>query len=678
MAHGFLRSSVTLVCRVMALRLLSLLLLIPLSNPAPLSLLVPLLLFAPPSSLAASPATSPHPLELLVQREPAAALQQIEQRRSNGALEPAEAAFLHLLAAEAHGQLSRGRQALTEADAGLALLAVEGADISLEPVPVRLQLIRAQALDLLGESSSMLAVVNRLIGELEQRQPELRTLLVEALSTRGMLLTSMNDAAGALKDLQQAYALAEPSDLRAAPGDISSALGNLYTIQYDSENAIIHYRDAIEHYQRTGAKVRLSIVVYGLGLVYRDTRNWSEARRHFGWSLELSREQKDIQGVAYAQKELAGIAINNREVQEAQALLDAAEPLLVEAEDQLAVVNVTIMRAELAGLRGRFAEAERALSEAEARAERYELQWMSPKIWQQRADLLAEQHRFEEAYRAYQRFHELHEANFRSKNSESLQALRVRFESELREQQNVQLRQQNARQEATLATQQSRLILYIAVAALSVTLTIFLLYALHKGKQLRQRLNAIAHTDELTELPNRRHLMQLAHQEVERARRYRMPLALAVLDLDHFKSINDRFGHAMGDDVLRQFAVICRAGLRQMDTLGRVGGEEFVLLLPHTSLLEAEPLLQRLRQAFREHAWPRLQDRHQPTVSIGLTELGAGDNGLADLLRRADEALYQAKQDGRDCVIVRSAPSAPHTLMSAATSDRDAISFEKY
>ncbi len=617
-------------------------------------------------------------LELLAHRDPEAALQAIEQQRRAGSVVGTDAAQLHLLAAEAQNQLSQGRLALTEAEAGLTLLGIDLSAPALEPLPVRLVLARANASDLIGETSDMLVPINRLLTRLEGRQPDLQQLLVEALMTRGQLLTTMNDPVGALKDLQRAYTLSDPDDVRAAPGDISAALGNLYTIQFDSENAIIHYKDAVEHYQRVAADVHLSIAVYGMGIVYRDSRNWSEARRYLGWSLELSRQQKDVQGVAYAQKELAGIAIINNELEEAKALLDTAEPLLAEAEDQLALVIVASMRGELASAHRRFDEAASWFDTAEKTAEKFQLQWLAPRIWQKRAEMYANQQDFRAAYISYRKFHDLHEANFRNENSENLQSLRVRFDSELREQQNIVLREQNARQEAALSSQKRQMFLYVAVAALLATLALFLLYALHKGRQLRQRLNAMAHTDELTALPNRRYLMQTAHQEVERARRYQMPLALAVLDLDNFKMINDQFGHAIGDEVLRQFAGTCRTGLRQMDMLGRVGGEEFVLLLPHTGLAEAEPLLQRLREAFRNGNWDRLNGQLQPTVSVGLTELSGVDGGLADLLRRADETLYEAKQKGRNCVIARPAPGAPIQTPGPNGVPAGPPAFEKY
>ena len=162
------------------------------------------------------------------------------------------------------------------------------------------------------------------------------------------------------------------------------------------------------------------------------------------------------------------------------------------------------------------------------------------------------------------------------------------------------------------------------------------------------RLYVLATTDALTGVASRRHFLELLATDVAQARRYGTPLALALIDADNFKQINDRRGHPTGDRVLQTLARLLREGLRTVDRVGRLGGEEFAIALPHTTPDSALQVCERLRRAIDAAV---LTDDAGPlrfTVSVGLTQFAAEDRVPDDLIRRADAALYRAKQDGRN------------------------------
>ena len=157
---------------------------------------------------------------------------------------------------------------------------------------------------------------------------------------------------------------------------------------------------------------------------------------------------------------------------------------------------------------------------------------------------------------------------------------------------------------------------------------------------------ALATTDALTRAHNRRSFLTLAEAEWERFRRYGRAFSLLLADIDHFKSVNDRFGHDVGDAVLVRFADIFRALKRDNDVLARLGGEEFAVLMPETDHHEASHFAERLRCAVAE------SDTRQPrvTVSIGIAQAEPGVTDIADLMKRVDIALYDAKRQGRNRV----------------------------
>jgi diguanylate cyclase (GGDEF)-like protein/PAS domain S-box-containing protein len=170
-------------------------------------------------------------------------------------------------------------------------------------------------------------------------------------------------------------------------------------------------------------------------------------------------------------------------------------------------------------------------------------------------------------------------------------------------------------------------------------------------KKAERELEHMATTDYLTGLHNRLFFMERLEEEFIRARRYRSPLSLMILDLDRFKQVNDTFGHLTGDEVLTRAAKLMSTTLRKVDIVGRYGGEEFCALLPETSLEGAMTLAERLRKQFEEEAF--LEDTEPSfnvTCSIGVATLSDGMEGVSDLLRKADDALYLAKEGGRNQV----------------------------
>ena len=157
----------------------------------------------------------------------------------------------------------------------------------------------------------------------------------------------------------------------------------------------------------------------------------------------------------------------------------------------------------------------------------------------------------------------------------------------------------------------------------------------------------VSHVDALTCLPNRRQVIKKLQNEVNRAERYKTQLSISMIDIDHFKKINDSYGHTVGDQVLFQLANILQEGVRTPDTVGRYGGEEFLVVLPNTRLAEAADQAARLCKSIHE-AEIDIGEIIQLTVSIGVAEYRHGYENWQKFLSRADLALYDAKNSGRD------------------------------
>ena len=196
-----------------------------------------------------------------------------------------------------------------------------------------------------------------------------------------------------------------------------------------------------------------------------------------------------------------------------------------------------------------------------------------------------------------------------------------------------------ANQEGFSETELARLGLFAAQAAIAL-----------ENANLYARLETRAIHDDLTKVLNRHGLIEFAIAELNRAHRFKHSLGLILFDIDQFKMVNDTFGHAAGDEVLRAVAGICRAAIREIDVIGRYGGDEFVIVLPECSLETALIVAERMRNMLESSPILIGEQEIKITLSAGVASDLVGSLSLDDLLRQADQALYAAKSAGRNCV----------------------------
>ena len=172
-------------------------------------------------------------------------------------------------------------------------------------------------------------------------------------------------------------------------------------------------------------------------------------------------------------------------------------------------------------------------------------------------------------------------------------------------------------------------------------------YLLARIKLLQEQMSLVAYTDPLTNIYNRLHFSHFLDSEIDRVRRYGGTFSLIFFDLDQFKSINDEYGHLVGDEILKEVATIVQKANRSADIFARYGGEEFIILTPATGLAGANVHAERLRKDIAEHQFSEISEL---TCSFGVTEYKADQDDVGSLFKRADTALYHAKHKGRNRV----------------------------
>src|SRR5688572_15575616 len=583
-------------------------------------------------------------LEELAFREPASALPQLATAISAaGDMPPTHRAAMHAIAADASRQLGFSRQTITHTDAGLALL--PAGDMS--DLAIRMRTVRALVSTNVGGIDAASVELTRLIDAVGDRPLALGCLLRD----RGWLNFRDGNPDQALDDLLRAYALLR----RNASGEEAMvAAGRLSMAQFsvrDYPQALALVDETIAFFREHNAQIRLATALDRRAAILMAAGRLDEAVLAAEEALRIHQGIGDRVGTGLSQMRMCGVLIQRNSLKEAEEWCDRAELTL----SQTSGMDDNDYRT-LAALRGRLYLALGRSKEAVAQFDRA----IAPG-GAQPADDIAEL--FELRARAHAAvgnypaaFNDQGEFLRRMREQGTLDRirevaqLRVQFEND-QEKQKIVLLEKDKKLAEERFTSQERTTQLIALAGLAGLVTAFVLgYALWSNRRHRAELIRLAERDELTGLLNRRAIVRKAVEFLSRARESRGTLVIGLLDLDHFKSINDRFGHAVGDQLLQRFAAALRTALHTREIFGRYGGEEFLVLFPDSTMEQAREASERLRTTLRDHGLHIDDQDVRVTLSLGLASYESGDVLFDQVARRADIALYMANTQGRDRV----------------------------
>jgi diguanylate cyclase (GGDEF)-like protein len=476
-----------------------------------------------------------------------------------------------------------------------------------------------------------------------------RELLADSLFLRGYLSGVQGGFSAGLADLQLAQEIYEELRLSQQVRNTVNGIASLYSRVGDYQLARDYYETSLKLQEQAGLTRDLVVTRYNLGRVLERLKDWNGAEQAFNEVLRLSRQISYVRGEAYALRGLAQIQNARGNHIDALALSDRASRQQGATTDEMLRAQILLQRGialrsmqrpgeSIDALRSAlqlFVKADSVLDIGSARAEL--------------GRALAAVGDWQGAYEQQVQFQTAQDALLQRQLDQRYVSL-----VEAKDRQNALLQQQKdasvhaLNQEKRASRLQETLILMIVVlAAVLATLA-------WRGRTTSRAMRALAMTDELTGVPNRRQVLG----ELEHFLRVGRGCSVLIVDIDHFKSINDEYGHLIGDDILRSVSSALREVAQEPVKLGRLGGEEFLIVSPETHEIAARRLAERLLAQVRTLELGHGQPGRRVTISIGLT-VSAGGDTITHLLRRADEALYAAKGSGRDCVVARLPGSMP-------------------
>jgi diguanylate cyclase (GGDEF)-like protein len=472
----------------------------------------------------------------------------------------------------------------------------------------------------------------------------------------------------AILELTQAYRASISLNVAEPRVAAAAALSPVMRVVDDFPQALELNQEVIDWDLRHHATLSLSVARYLRGQILSEMHSYPAAIDEIEQARKLSAELADEQGVAFAdlatceaRLELGQFGAARRDCENALRVFSASHSIDVVKRSQTLLAHLDLAE-------GHADRALATLNDVLSKGGEDIQPRQLPSVYKLRAQANATLHNYADAYRDLDEYLRRYVAHVDAERAQQVAGLRARFETDREIERNVSL--QHELQLARERSERQRIQLrWVVLGAAASGLVIALLtHLLVTNLHYRKRLVRLANEDSLTRLPNRGRTATVATEALAAASATGQPMCIALIDLDRFKALNDRFGHATGDRVLQDFAKLAVDSLRTTDTLGRWGGEEFLLVLPDTTLDTAVEILNRIRQQAALIEQPVDGWDHRVSISAGLATSGEGASSLDEIVARADVALYEAKNSGRDLVRY-----AEESFRSASTGVRRAL-----
>lgn len=437
---------------------------------------------------------------------------------------------------------------------------------------------------------------------------------------------------------------------------LQAAIGNVLRASGDYPSAAAYYEKALSSYQQLGFQSGIAGAFYNLGLIRQDQKQHEEALRHYEEAQTVALAQGDsyLRSLALASAGSAWLELGRPDLAEENIRKALANN--ESSQRQRGILNNQVQLIALLREQKRLPEslamATRALDLAGKLGDRR----MEASALREQALTLDHVGDSKGALASFRRFHDLDQELVGAEKASRLKKLQIAHETGRKEQE-IRL--------LTAQRQRDRLVRWMVLVALASSLLVLgLLYSRYrlraqaareiaeKNVELERayaRVEELSRTDELTGLPNRRAVIEILAREHARRARSGGALSAILADVDDFKRCNDGWGHECGDEVLRHLAQLLRSAVRATDTVGRWGGEEFLVVIPNTDLEGARVVAEKIRATVAASPIAWQGQKIQLTLTLGVSD---ATSSIADLLRLADEAMYRGKHQGKNQVQV--------------------------
>lgn len=519
-------------------------------------------------------------------------------------------------------------------------------------ITVELLLTEGYAFDTFGRSDEALALIKK--GIALAAKIENKKMLSDGYQTLAAVYSNAHKNLEAIEAYKKAYQiefeLADPKRIAY----LKSAMGTTYHYLKDYEAAIEYKQDAIEYFKENDMPFDELGALFSQAYSFRGLKQTEQAKQNYILMRSLAAELNEREYLYFSYMGLIDLALDKKDAAEARRLFNDAKQFDVYKKDIFSTMSFHRSHAEILFLEEQYqaarSELTKVLAILKSLPEKENYTWyIDVAKFEAQIDAAADD--FKNAYEKVKEALELTKKHHSQVKEEALQRYKVQFDTEQIELSAQLLAKENEVKKLELdkvrIEQHSERIILIAFGLI---IFLFILF-LHRQVKTSRRLFQLAHSDPLTGIANRRHIIEQAQQSLNSHQHDGERFALVVFDIDHFKKINDSFGHPAGDIVLQEVARVITRELGSNDKFGRIGGEEFMVVTPLAHHY-AEELAERMRKAIESLKIRVDNNVITPTASFGVAALMHPVKDIEILYHCADEALYSAKENGRNQVKV--------------------------
>ncbi|WP_445767697.1 diguanylate cyclase [Rheinheimera sp.] len=474
-----------------------------------------------------------------------------------------------------------------------------------------------------------------------------------SLSLLGNIASYRGNYADAMQHYVTAYQLQRGLGYKPYISDLVMSIAATYRRMGLYQDALNYIEQAELEFTQPEEKFRNALIMHEKAYSYAELGQYGQALSLFEQSMQVYQQLDEPLWRTYSRVNMVWMYNLLGRYNEALDLAQTAETELkqLKSADLSALATyqglLALYTAEaLVGVN----KAEQALDKLDYAEQQLQID-QNPRylllLYNAKAAALAQTGQYLQAYQQLRQYVSLNQQQLTLSREQQSNVLRFQFDTARQQERTRQLEAEKQLAEEHVSTLQlAQRWQYAALSLIALLFVILFSFALSLKKR-NSKLHRLAMTDELTNIANRRRIMMQAEQERVKAIDTAEPLCFLILDLDHFKQVNDRYGHDAGDTVLQQMCMTVSAMLREQDHFGRTGGEEFLIVLPNTDAEQAMTIAERLRLAIAALGFNGTSKQLSVTCSIGIS-LYQADEALNISLARADDALYQAKAAGRN------------------------------
>ncbi len=504
---------------------------------------------------------------------------------------------------------------------------------------------RAYQLELKGDFNPAIIDANKALRYAYETNDD--RLIAESLALRGQMHLAIENYDLALKDIEEAIDYFKVNNDKENISLSYNLLAVLYSSIGEFDNAIKYYRESAT-YDEVKSDYNQATLYYNMGALYASMQKYELAVEYYNKSRELSNKTKDDYTVAFTNYGMAEVFILKNEVDRAELSLSPVLDIFESNNDLLMLFNSNLLMAEIKTLKKDYTLARAYLDKAEEQSKKLDVPSVYLFLIDQKITYFVAQEQWHEAYKLILKSNNVRWEVQEKDKSKLISELRIRYNAQFDQEKLVLLQKQNKLQQDSILQGRTKQKYLWGLIGLGVVILLFTLLAYRNQRNVKKHLYGLSVTDYLTKVANRRHIMQKLKDYHKKSLKEDFSFGIVMIDLDYFKKINDTYGHEVGNEVLIYFANCAKNIISDIGEVGRIGGEEWLILLPNMSFDVIRIKLKGLREAYKDAISLKIPKDCVLSFSSGVLMNSGQYENHEKMLSDVDVAMYKAKKKGRE------------------------------